>query len=129
MNTTSLSPSQTEALIDTLDRAEQSQPNVWRKPLFDLQEHLNKAQRVRRWIATPLLGVSVAAPQLWREQSLATWLAASVLIGTLCLWLMQQLLERAYPVLAREARIESLRNYFSPWRDDETDEGLNRESA
>jgi|GEM_PF-5777575 len=111
-----------EKLIDTLDHAERPQVRDWRLPLADLTEQLSKAQRVRRWIATPLLGVSVALPQVWGEESWSTWVAVSALVGTFCMWVMQRVLERTHPVLAREARIDSLRNYFAPWRDDEPDE-------
>jgi hypothetical protein len=114
-----------EAIIDTLDHAERTDFRTWRKPLSDLEESLHKAQRLRRWIGAPLLGAAVAIPG-WlslSESEWATWFFASVVIGTVALWLMQLVLERFYPVLDREARIQALAGFFRPWRDyDELEE-------
>lgn len=111
-----------DALIDTLDRAERRQPSVWRKPLFGLQEQLSKAQRTRRWIGAPLLGLALVAPGLLsRETDWLTWIGFSWVLGAIVLMLMQVALERLFPVLDRESRIQSLSNYFLPWRDEDED--------
>jgi hypothetical protein len=117
-----MNAAEVEARIDKLDHAERSLHGSCRLPLTDLTEHLNKARPVRRWVATPLLATAIAAPQIWGEEIWSIWIFSSAIVGTVFMWLMQRILERAYPVLARESRIEALQTYFAPWRYSEHDE-------
>jgi hypothetical protein len=124
---TPLNPAQIEAMIDTLDHADRSQPDVWLKPLLDLQERLGKAQRVRRWVGAPALGMALLLPGLTGSHDVLTWVGLSWLIGAAALMIAQLVLERFFPILDREARIQALGNYFLPWRDD--DEEVESEHA
>lgn len=106
-----------EQLIDTLDRADRTDTGVWRRPLAVLWENLRKAQRTRRWIATPILAVVVWMPGVIGAPSLSSWVMLSGVLGTISLFAMQRILERMIPVLEREERIQALQSFFYAWRD------------
>ena len=107
-----MTAAEVNGLIDVLDRAERADASVWRRPLAILWETLHKAQRVRRWLATPLLAMSIAAPEVWREDHWATWLVTSSILAVTAFWLMQRVLEGVYPVLDRETGVETFWSYF-----------------
>jgi len=117
-----LTAAEIDSMIDTLDRAEREETQIWRRPLFDLQEQLSRAQRVRRWIGAPLLGVALLAGSLVTEADWLTRIGYAWVLGAVALFLTQVALERVFPALDREARIQSLGAYFLPWRDDDDPE-------
>jgi hypothetical protein len=106
-----------ELLIETLDGADRLETNIWRRPLAILWEELKKAQRTRRWIATPILAVAVGVSGTLNAPNLSGAVMFAGVLGTVGLFVMQRILERLIPVLEREERVQALQNYFVAWRD------------
>lgn len=125
----SLTAAEVDALIDTLDHTERTESQIWRKPLSELQERLGKAQRIRRWIGAPILGLALLAPGMAGASEWLTWLGYSLVIGAIALMVMQLVLERVLPVLDRESRIQALGNYFLPWRDEDEEHEFQHDAA
>ena len=101
-----------DRLIDALDHAERPQTGVWRGPLTELWVSLKKAQRTRRWVATPLLAAVIATPSWLGVEQWGGWLMISAILGAVGFFLMQRVLERLLPVLEREERIQALAVLF-----------------